>query len=214
MTVDELSRWIHVDAIQALIHHATAVITAIFIFAVTARLIAYLIPNGHAKKMVMIIDDVVLLAVFALAGWRLLNYMWVRPHVEDQPQQESQLAPSAGDTADGAGDLIEQCRKVSPGHKDLLRCLIRQKAQADQAMADAAARMAADMKALDKVGSAKIGAKRSFDAAQSTFLLYHEAECRWLSASARNGASDNVYEACMAELARRRAARIEEILRR
>ena len=81
----ELSDWIHLDAIQALIHHASAVVVAIFLFALTARLITYLIPDGHAKKLVIIIDDMILLAVFALAGYRLLNYMWVRPHMEDEP---------------------------------------------------------------------------------------------------------------------------------
>lgn len=209
--VEDFSHWIHLDAIQALVHHASAVITAVFIFAVTARLIGYLIPDGHAKKIVMIIDDIVLLAVFALAGWRLLDYMWTRPHLEDQPPEIARAPDSA--VADGTDELIAQCRKSSAAQQ-VLACLQQRKTAADQAMAEAADRMSTEMRALDKVGSAKIGARRSFDAAQSTFLLYREAECRWLSTSARNGDSDEVYKACMAEMARQRAARIQEILRR
>ena len=87
----ELSDWIHLDAIQALIHHASAVVVAIFLFALTARLITYLIPDGHAKKLVIIIDDVILLAVFALAGYRLLNYMWVKPHGEGGPGEPVEI---------------------------------------------------------------------------------------------------------------------------
>jgi uncharacterized protein YecT (DUF1311 family) len=211
--MDNLSHWIHVDAIQALVHHASAVITAIFIFAITARLIGYLIPNGHAKKLVMIIDDVVLLAVFGLAGWRLLNYMWIRPHLEDTVEAV-QLIPPGTNIAGGAEDLIADCRKAGSPAGDLLPCLKQKKVQADQAMAGAAARMSTDMRALDKVGSIKIGAARSFDAAQATFLLYREAECRWLSTAARDGDPDGQYQACMAALARKRATQIEQLLRR
>ncbi|GEM_PF-6839443 len=206
-----INEWVHLEAIQALIHHASAVITAIFIFAVSARLIAYLIPDGHAKRLVMIIDDVVLVAVFGLAGWRLLSYMWFQPQVTPAAQKV-QLVQSVADGADSADELIAQCRKLSPD--DLLQCLRQKKLQAERAMADAVARMSTDMRALDKVGSTKIGAARSFDAAQATFLLYRETECRWLSTTARSGAADTVYQACMADLAHRRAARIDQILRR
>jgi uncharacterized protein YecT (DUF1311 family) len=209
----DLNEWIHLDAIRALVHHASAVITAIFIFAISARLIAYLIPNGHAKKLVMIIDDVVLLAVFGVAGWRLLNYMWFQPHVENTGERVQIVQPVAS-VADGADDLIADCRKLAPPGDDLFQCLKQKKVQADQAMTDAAARMSTDMHALDKVGSTKIGAARSFDAAQATFLLYREAECRWLSTSARDGIPDDVYQACMAGLASQRARQIEQILGR
>ncbi len=87
----ELSDWIHLDAIQALIHHASAVVVAIFLFALTARLITFLIPDGHAKKLVIIIDDAILLAVFALAGYRLLNYLWVKPHGEGGPGEPVEI---------------------------------------------------------------------------------------------------------------------------
>jgi uncharacterized protein YecT (DUF1311 family) len=214
-TLGGLNDWVHLDAIQALVHHATAVIAAIFLFGVTGRLIAYLIPNGHAKHIVIIIDDVILLAVFALAGYRLLHYMWFRPHMEEPIESAAQITqPAHRSTADAAQQLIARCGKLSAAEDQVAQCLERKNVEAKQALAEAAARMTADMQALDKAGSAKIGAVRSFDAAQAAFMLYREAECRWLSMSANHDASDNIYRACMASLAGQRAAQIDEILRK
>jgi len=211
--VGELHDWVHIDAIQALVHHATAVIAAIFLFGITARLIAFLIPDGHAKKMVIIIDDVVLLAVFALAGWRLLNYMWERPHIEAPSEDAVRLGPpDQWQAADTAAALIAECRARAATDGEVRGCLKQQKVQAEQALKQTAERMTADMRALDRVGSAKIGAAKSFDTAQQAFQLYRETECRWRSTAARNGAADNVYQACMASMARQRAAQIAELL--
>ena len=210
----ELSDWVHLDAIQALVHHATAVIAAIFLFGVTGRLIAYLIPNGHAKQIVIVIDDIILLAVFALAGWRLLEYMWVRPHMGETPEEAVRITqPDQRGDAAGIQALIAQCRAPSQTGDELAQCLLEKNAAAQREMAAAAARMTAAMRALDKVGSSKIGAARGFDAAQQAFVQYREAECRWRATSATNAASTIVYQACMAELARHRTAQIDEILR-
>jgi uncharacterized protein YecT (DUF1311 family) len=208
-----LNDWIHLDAIQALVHHATAVVTAIFLFAVTARLISYLVPDGHAKQIVIIIDDIILLAVFALAGWRLLEYMWVRPHLEGTAEQVVQLAPPGPDNiADSLEDLIAGCKKLSDTEDELDQCLKRTDVQAKQELDAAAARVTLDMQALDQAGGDKSGVVHSFEAAQSAFVLYREAECRWRRASAATGRGDDIYHACMASLARQRAAQIAEIL--
>jgi len=213
--VGELNDWIHFDAIRLLVHHATAVIAAIFLFGVTGRLIAYLIPNGHAKKVVLMVDDVILLAVFVLTGWRLLSYMWFRPHLEDLTDQAPRvIAPVEDRTGDLIEKLLERCRKESPAADRLDQCLQEEDSRAKQAMAGAAGRMMDEMRALDKVGSAKIGALRSFEAAQSAFVLYRQAECQWRSIAATNGAGNNIYRACMASLAQVRAAHIQEMLHR
>jgi uncharacterized protein YecT (DUF1311 family) len=217
--VGELHEWVHLDAIQALVHHATAVVTAIFLFAVTARLITYLIPDGYAKKIVIIIDDVILLAVFALAGYRLLNYMWVRPQMESTPEEMaevSQAASSAPDHKRAASDTsaaLAQCRAVGKTSEGLRQCLEEKSARAQKALEQASAKMLTDMKALDKVGSAKIGARKSFEAAQQAFLQYREAECRWLGTTAAGAGAEEVYQACMADLASARAARILAFLK-
>jgi uncharacterized protein YecT (DUF1311 family) len=216
--VGELSDWVHLDAIQALIHHATAVVTAIFVFALTARLITYLIPNGHAKKIVIIIDDIILLAVFVLAGYRLLSYLWVRPHLESEPEQAVEVAqprsqPNREGVASDTSATLAQCRALAKTRDELRQCLEQKSARALKALEQASAAMVTDMKALDKVGSAKIGARKSFEAAQQAFLQYREAECRWRATTAPAPGAEEVYQACMADLASARAARIEAILR-
>jgi uncharacterized protein YecT (DUF1311 family) len=216
--VGELHEWVHLDAIQALVHHATAVVTAIFLFAVTARLITYLIPDGHAKKIVIIIDDVILLAVFALAGYRLLNYLWVRPNLESTPEEMAEVsqpasAPDREPAARDTGAALAQCRAVGKTSEELRQCLEEKSAHAQKALDQASAKMLTDMKALDKVGSAKIGARKSFEAAQQAFLQYREAECRWLGTTAAGASAEEVYQACLADLASARAARILAFLK-
>lgn len=214
----EFSDWIHLDAIQALIHHASAVVTAIFIFALTARLITYLIPDGHAKKLVIIMDDVILLAVFALAGYRLLSYMWVRPHVEAESGEPAAIA-QVGPPADAAsatghsGTTLVECRALVGTSDELRQCLEQKLALAQQALERSSERMIADMKALDRVGSAKIGARKTFEAAQQAFLQYREAECKWRSTTAAGATADEVYTACMADLTSARTERIQAILK-
>jgi len=216
--VGELWDWIHLDAIQALIHHASAVVTAIFIFALTARLITHLIPDGHAKKLVIIIDDVILLAVFALAGYRLLNYMWVRPHMEDKPGESAeigQLRPPVDEAreASHSGTTLPECRALAKTSDELQQCLKQKLAQAQQALEQSSERMSADMKALDRVGSAKIGARKTFEAAQQAFVQYREAECKWRSTTAAGAGADEVYTACMADLTSARTERLQALLK-
>jgi len=213
--VGELSDWIHLDAIQALIHHASAVVVAIFLFALTARLITYLIPDGHAKKLVIIIDDIILLAVFALAGYRLLNYMWVKPHGEGgagEPVEIGQAHPDEERDA-STGITLAKCMALTGTNNELGQCLERKLVQAEEALNRSSERMLADMKASDKAGSAKIGARESFETAQRAFLQYREAECKWRSATAADAKADDVYKACMADLARARTKRIEALLK-
>ena len=207
----ELSEWIHLDAIQALIHHASAVVVAIFLFALTARLIAYLIPNGHAKKLVMVIDDVILLAVFVLAGYRLLNYLWIRPHAEASLVEVGEMGQHPD--ASNSGTALAKCRALSGEHDELSQCLERKMAQSQQALNQSSAQMLADMKSLDKVGSAKIGARETFEAAQQAFLRYREAGCNWRRATVAAGNADDVYKTCMADLATARAEQMRRLMK-
>jgi uncharacterized protein YecT (DUF1311 family) len=194
------------------------VVVAIFLFALTARLIAYLIPDGHAKKLVIIIDDAILLAVFALAGYRLLNYMWIKPHAEAGPGEPVEVGeigqhPDKKRDASDAGTTLAQCRALIGAHDDLSQCLERKMVQSQQALNQSSGRMLAEMKSLDKVGSAKIGARETFEAAQQAFLRYREAECKWRSATVTAGSADDAYKTCMADLAMARTERIRRLLK-
>lgn len=71
-----LEDWVHLQAVQAISQHATAVIFAVLVFGVLGRLIAHLIPEGHARKVVIVLDDIVLIVVLALFGYELISYLW------------------------------------------------------------------------------------------------------------------------------------------
>jgi len=210
--VGSLKDWIHLEAIQALIHHASAVIAAIFLFGITGRLIAYLLPDGYAKKIVIIVDDIVLLAVFALAGWRLLVYMWVRPEMEKGPAQQIYIAQTQPNTeVDAIDAILAQCQAAATkAGGQIEQCLQQKVEQAEQALEAAGVRM----KALGKAGSTKIGATNSFDDAQQAFGRYREAECKWHSSAADGANAANVYQACIADLTAWRAAQIDQLLRK
>ncbi len=61
-----------------LVHHASAVIAAIVIFALVARLAIWLLPHGLVRKVVVVIDDVVLIGLLLYFGYEMLVYLWNR----------------------------------------------------------------------------------------------------------------------------------------
>jgi len=74
----EIEHWINIEAIQLLVHHASAVIAAIMIFAFVARLAIWLLPHGLVRKIVVVIDDIVLIGLLMYFGWDMLVYLWNR----------------------------------------------------------------------------------------------------------------------------------------
>lgn len=79
----DIEQWINFDAIQLLVHHASAVVAAIVIFALVARLAIWLLPHGMVRKIVVVIDDVVLIGLLLYFGYEMFVYLWNRrPPVE------------------------------------------------------------------------------------------------------------------------------------
>jgi hypothetical protein len=74
----DIENWINFDAIQLLVHHASAVVAAIVIFAVVARLAIWLLPHGLVRKIVVVIDDAVLIALLLYFAYEMLVYLWNR----------------------------------------------------------------------------------------------------------------------------------------
>jgi hypothetical protein len=72
----EIERWVNLHAIQALIHHASAMIVAIVVFSIVARLAIYLLPHTRVRRAVVIIDDIVLIGLVGWFGWQLFVYLW------------------------------------------------------------------------------------------------------------------------------------------
>jgi hypothetical protein len=74
----DIEQWINFDAIQLLVHHASAVVAAIVIFALVARLAIWLLPHGLVRKVVVVIDDVVLIGLLLYFGYEMFVYLWNR----------------------------------------------------------------------------------------------------------------------------------------
>ena len=87
----DIEHWINFDAIQLLVHHASAVVAAIVIFAVVARLAIWLLPHGLVRKIVVIIDDAVLIALLLYFAYEMFVYLWNR-----KPPLEHNAAAAAG----------------------------------------------------------------------------------------------------------------------
>jgi hypothetical protein len=73
-----IEHWINIEAVQLLVHHASAVVAAIVIFALVARLAIWLLPHGMVRKVVVVIDDIVLILLLIYFGWDMLVYLWNR----------------------------------------------------------------------------------------------------------------------------------------
>jgi hypothetical protein len=54
------------------------VVAAIVIFALVARLAIWLLPHGLVRKIVVIIDDVVLIGLLLYFGYEMFVYLWNR----------------------------------------------------------------------------------------------------------------------------------------
>jgi hypothetical protein len=61
--------WVHLEAIQLLVYHATAVITALLLSAVVGFVIQRLMREGPIKRLVIFIDEafVALVILFLVA---------------------------------------------------------------------------------------------------------------------------------------------------
>ena len=89
-----IEHWINLQAIQLLVHHASSVVAAIVIFALVARLAIWLLPHGVVRKIVVVIDDVVLIGLLLYFGYEMFVYLWNR-----KPPLEPTSAAAFGNAA-------------------------------------------------------------------------------------------------------------------
>jgi uncharacterized protein YecT (DUF1311 family) len=213
LSVFDFEQWVHLEAIQAIVHHATAAVAAVILFAVTARLITYLMPAGHAKRIVIIFDDVILLAVFALCGWRLMTYLWAGPNERIAHASAAVALAAPATVRADRGKAMEECRAAAKTRADLRKCLEHKAAQAQKVLDRTALSVRSEMQALDQHASVKIDAEQRFEAAQEAFVQYRDAQCKWRAAAAGN-ILGTVYQACMADVTSARVAQLEQALRK
>lgn len=53
-------------------------VAAVLVFAGVGRLVVFLMPHGAFRRVVVIIDDIVLTGLMAWFGWELFVYLWNR----------------------------------------------------------------------------------------------------------------------------------------
>ncbi len=75
-------------------------VAAIVIFALVARLAIWLLPHCLVRKIVVVIDDVVLIGLLLYFGYEMFVYLWNR-----KPPLERRSAAALGHAAARAGLL-------------------------------------------------------------------------------------------------------------
>jgi hypothetical protein len=70
-----LAGWIHIEAIRALVHHTSAVIAAVVLFALVGFLTERLMRDGPIKHAVRWVDELVLLGLFIYFAYELFTML-------------------------------------------------------------------------------------------------------------------------------------------
>ncbi len=71
-------RWINVEAIQLLAHHASAVVAAVVLFWFVGWLVRRMLHDSVMKRAVLLLDELVLLCIFAYFAYELVFVLYLR----------------------------------------------------------------------------------------------------------------------------------------
>ncbi len=74
-STEVLARWIHLEAIRALVHHTSAVVAAVVLFALVGFLTERLMHDGPIKHAVRWVDELVLLGLFVYFAYELFTVL-------------------------------------------------------------------------------------------------------------------------------------------
>jgi len=73
-----LGAWIDLEVIQILAHHTSSVIAAVVLFWLAGFVVQRLLHETIFKKIVIWIDEFVLVCLFIFFGYELFLYLWQR----------------------------------------------------------------------------------------------------------------------------------------
>jgi hypothetical protein len=73
-----LAYWLNVEAIQLLTHHTSAVIAAVVLFWLVGWVVSKLLHDSAMKRAVLLLDEVVLVCIFAYFAYELLFLLYLR----------------------------------------------------------------------------------------------------------------------------------------
>jgi uncharacterized membrane protein YGL010W len=76
-----IARWINFEAIQLLAHHTSAVVAAVVLFWLVGWLVRRMLYDSVMKRAVLLLDEVVLLCIFAYFAYELLFVLYMRTRV-------------------------------------------------------------------------------------------------------------------------------------
>jgi len=70
--------WINLEAIRLLSHHASAVVVAVVLFWLVGWLVRRMLHDSIMKRAVLLLDELVLLCIFAYFAYELLFVLYLR----------------------------------------------------------------------------------------------------------------------------------------
>lgn len=70
--------WINLEVIQLLTHHTSAVVAAVVLFWIVGWVIRRMLHDSIMKRAVLLLDEVVLLCIFAYFAYELLFLLYLR----------------------------------------------------------------------------------------------------------------------------------------
>jgi uncharacterized membrane protein YGL010W len=73
-----ITGWINFEAIQLLAHHTSAVVAAVVLFWFVGWLVRRMLHESVMKRAVLLLDELVLLCLFAYFAYELLFVLYAR----------------------------------------------------------------------------------------------------------------------------------------
>lgn len=73
-----ITGWINFEAIRLLTHHTSAVVAAVVLFWLVGWLVRRMLHDSIMKRAVLLLDEMVLLCIFAYFTYELLFVLYMR----------------------------------------------------------------------------------------------------------------------------------------
>lgn len=73
-----MTHWLNIEVIQLLAHHTSAVVAAVVLFWLVGWMVRKLVHDSRMKRAVLLLDEVVLLCIFAYFAYELLFLLYLR----------------------------------------------------------------------------------------------------------------------------------------
>jgi heme A synthase len=73
-----ITHWINFEEIQLLTHHTSAVVAAVVLFWLVGWLLRRMLHDSIMKRILLLLDELVLLFIFVYFAYELLFFLYVR----------------------------------------------------------------------------------------------------------------------------------------